>query len=120
MRKFIALGLLAALAIGLFAGCSRRLNNVSDTARDLGEKVIVITDDFLDENITAATARDKIDALNYREKIPVDTDNRDDSFVRFRILAIGSRLLLGAEGEDLTAIIELRNELAVGLGLDRR
>ena len=118
MKKVLLLVMVVILVLGL-AGCARRLTNASDFAVDIAENVITIADSYFDGRINASTARFMIRELEHLDELNEAVDNDDDWYIRLRVFKITSELALDrAESDD--NILEARNELARGLGMDRR
>ena len=120
MRYAVLIMVMLVFALSM-AGCSEEFRDVSDTGRDLAVSAVIIVDDFLEGRINGSTARNRIEALNALEVIPIDTDLDGDAVIRRTIFSISNSLLLGAnDGVNRVRLIESRDELAVGVGMNRR
>ena len=103
-----------------------RYENATARNRAIGEQAVGIVDEFLDRRIDARTANSRIADLG---DIDHNTDNNADLFLGNTIVILRSRLtnyqsaqVLQSENisERFEAVLETRNRLAVGLGMDER
>jgi len=124
MKKFMCLLLLVGIA-AVSGACGSRGSAASEININIATRVVEITDEFLESNISAQTARNRIDAL-----APIDTsttenadENSANSTLSHRVLML--RLDLGMMARNGTPeiynrVLEERNALARELGIRRR
>lgn len=121
MKKTIPL-LVMAFCILFLSACGRA--DVSDKALSCGEKALGIADAYLNKNIDASTAREKLDELHEEMKYvdEMSHDNRykaGDFSVSVCILSLSNSILIdGYEGDNETYenVKEDRDNLADTLG----
>ncbi|MCL2420817.1 MAG: hypothetical protein FWD03_03090 [Defluviitaleaceae bacterium] len=119
MKKIIFALLLVMLVMGL-AGCNNhRFADASERNINIATRAVEIADEFLDANISAATAFERIDSLA--------TVDRDGAVVNLILHTEVGRLRLSLQSaarndttENYNAVLERRNTLAVDLGMRRR
>ena len=131
MKKVIAGLLTMVFVVGMLSGCSSRAeessSNVSDNTKKVAEQAITVLDDYLDLNITAKEAEEKMERLQQR------LDSNDDRFIVTTMTLVKSYLstlaweeLKAQAGASVTTgekdkkILEQRNALAKKAGLKER
>jgi len=124
MKKFICVLLLVGMVVVLGA-CGDSGSAASERNISIATRAVETTDEFLDLNISARTARDRIDAL-----APIDTnatenadENSANSTLNHRVLMLRFALSSAASNdtsETYNRVLEERNALARELGIRRR
>ena len=114
--------LLTTVAMVFFMGCGETGRYESATARNraIAEQAVSIADDFLDLRIDGYTAWSRIGELG---EIDRDTGNSADFHLSTTVLLLSGDLLLyspDSPSERFEEILERRNGLATGLGMDER
>jgi len=117
MRKIISLVSLVIISV-ILVGCSPRFaySGASEESQETGRQVVEIVDDFLDSRITAETAHSLISVL---EVIYESSSMSDPNAQIWADVFMIEVLILGRDVE-MELLLESRNRLAEGLGLDSR
>ena len=111
----------------LFSSCKKE-NGASEKAISNGKAVIEIADDYLDKEIDAGVAREKIQAI-YEDMSYVETMDKNDEnysadfYISTDILLIDSSILndsIKTNAERYDAIVDARNSLADKTGIKKR
>ena len=127
MKKIVSVLCMVGIVSALLAGCGSKLN-ISDEAMSIGEKVIEITDEYLDKDIAGDDAKDQIDTLYDELDEYVDSEDGSDTetadgTICTYIMCISTSMLLDYYDnteETYDNLLEDRNNLAKKLGLDER
>jgi len=104
----------------IFAACtSSRYANASERNRNIATQALNITDEFLDSEVSARDAYNRVDAL-----ADIDRDgDRANGSIATDILLLRSALLnssISDTNENWDTVLERRNRIAEGLGLSAR
>lgn len=124
LRHIVPFILILALVL---TGCSKgKPNDISEAHYKYGLKALEIVDEYLDFNITAKNAREKIDALtNESDSLPKtefkSPDHAKNSGVEHEVTMLSYELLKIDNGSGTyDDLLEQRNELAELLNEKKR